>query len=117
MSTTINQNISYLFNILGFKRSDFAYHIGVSNRTLNSWIEGNTIPSTESLYEICSNYGVSADFLFGFESYPFRPNTNEDFYVAPTLISISDLTSEQKDAILMTLRAFRTANEAVAKEA
>ena len=111
----IYTRIADLFNLLGFSRSDVAYHIDVSKNTLNSWIELNTDPSLAHFLEICRYCDVSADFLLGFSDSPFLPDSDAFHYKMPDLISISDLTDDQREAICMTLKAFREANAASKK--
>lgn len=120
MYSGINLNISWLIETMDCSRASFAKRIGSSLSAVNSWLDGNTTPSVSSIWAICMNYGVSADFIFGFSSDPKRSNYREDdpYFCdhVPSIISIEDLTPDQRNAVHMVISAFRNANE-LAQEA
>lgn len=46
-------------------QKELAAHMGLSDRTINSYVQGKSAPSLEGLAEICTYLNVSADFLIG----------------------------------------------------
>lgn len=43
----------------------FAKKLGISQQTVDCYINGKRKPSIEFLYRVCSTYGVSSDWLLG----------------------------------------------------
>lgn len=45
--------------------TDFAKEVGISRQTVSFYLNGDRIPDAETLAQICSSSGVSADWLLG----------------------------------------------------
>ena len=51
----------------GVGKTEAAKMIGVGQRVVRYWENGQRVPNAWSLYQICQAYGVSADWLLGLE--------------------------------------------------
>lgn len=51
--------------LAGGTQAEFADRIGVHLNSLSSWVRGERYPSFEAVHRICTEYCVSADWLFG----------------------------------------------------
>ena len=47
----------------GLSQKEAAERIGVSNKTLGNWENGNTFPPVDKIHVICALYGVAYDNL------------------------------------------------------
>lgn len=47
----------------GLSQKEAAVRLGVSNKTLGSWEQGNTYPSADKITAICNLYGVEYDII------------------------------------------------------
>ena len=51
----------------------FSKRIGISQQTVDCYINGKRKPSLDFIYRVCSTYGVSSDWLLGL---PMSPGVN-----------------------------------------
>lgn len=103
----------------GMQQKNLAAAIHLSPARLSNYVNGHSEPSLDILQLLCSELKVSADYLIGLT----------DVFQQPASIPVSlpstftprdpfdDLTPEQRSAIELSLKAFREANAAKAKEA
>lgn len=54
----------------GLSQKEVAIVLGVSNKTISSWENGDTFPSAEKINALCKLYGMSYDDLI------FLPNVS-----------------------------------------
>lgn len=111
----INYNLRYIVDTLMIPRYKFADIVGVSTSTVDSWLDEDSTPSIFSICSICSEFGISSDFLFGFSEIVFRPNSDPYMCNIPNVITIDDLPTDQRNAVHMMLRSFREANSKLSK--
>ena len=45
----------------GLSQKNVADHLGLSNKTICSWVKGDTFPSADYIDKLCKLYGVSYD--------------------------------------------------------
>ena len=45
----------------GFSQKEVAISLGISNKTLSSWENGDTFPSVEKIERLCELYNLSYD--------------------------------------------------------
>lgn len=55
---------------IGLSKRKFAEKIGVSAMSVSDWTTGKIQPNAESIYNICSKCGLSADYLLGLTDKP-----------------------------------------------
>ena len=66
MQTILNNVIERVkAQINGESIYSFAKKLGISQQTVDCYINGKRKPSLEFIYRVCSTYGVSADYLLG----------------------------------------------------
>lgn len=91
----------------------------VSRTCYSSWELGQSCPPLDDLFSLCIFFDVSADYLIGrsdsAQSHKALPVSIPSSFVARD--PFDDLTPEQRSAIELSLKAFREANAAKAKEA
>jgi transcriptional regulator with XRE-family HTH domain len=49
----------------GLKQTELAAHLNVTANTISNWVNGGSYPSTEMLFEMADDLGVSLDRLVG----------------------------------------------------
>lgn len=54
---------------LGISKRKFAKRVGVSATSVSDWVSGKIQPNAESIYLICKEFNVSADYLLGITPY------------------------------------------------
>ena len=74
-------------------QSEFALKIGVKQTSYSSWERGIKDPAAQTIAQIASTFGVSADWLLGLTDAPPRP-------------SPPDRTAELKRAIESVLKKY-----------
>lgn len=104
----------------GIQQKNLAAAIKLSPARLSNYVNGHSEPSLDILFSLCRELNVSSDYLIGLTD-AFTSAA------APMPVSIvnssvprdpfDDLTPEQRAAIELSLKAFREANAAKAKEA
>lgn len=62
-ATRLNEYIKEL----GISKRKFAERVGVSAMSISDWTNGNIQPNAESIYLICKEFNISADYLLGLE--------------------------------------------------
>lgn len=92
----------------GLSQRDAARQFYVSQATYFNWESHKTEPSFEQLINIADFYDVSIDYLLGREDSvsvtPFNEQLTKD---AQQLLSMfSELSTEQKEAVLNLLKSF-----------
>jgi len=100
-------------------QAEAAELFGVSRTCYSSWELGQSCPPLDDLFTLCTYFDISADFLIG------RTDNQHAHKSIPVSIPntftardpFEDLTPEQNAAIQLSLKAFRDANAAKAKEA
>lgn len=91
----------------------------VSRTCYSSWELGQSCPPLDDLFTLCTFFDVSADFLIG-RSDNLHAHKSIPVSIPNTFTArdpFDDLTPEQRSAIELSLKAFRDANAAKAKEA
>lgn len=51
--------------------------LGVSNKTLNNWETGKSMPKADAINKICEVYGIDYDNLIFLPSGSVKPNRNQ----------------------------------------
>ncbi len=52
---------------LKLSQEKFGKILSVSQDTVSLWENGKSLPSVETVIELCKHYGVSADYVLGLE--------------------------------------------------
>ena len=63
----LNENIRKLRVALGINQVELAKKLGVSKQCVSNWENDNIQPSIEILMKLAEYFGVSTDYLLGFE--------------------------------------------------
>lgn len=94
------QRLHQLLNERGWSEYRLAKNCGLSNSTIANIYHRNTIPSISTLEAICTSFGISlSQFFAEGEMVELTPELKELFD------SWVNLTPQQKDAVLQTMRA------------
>lgn len=64
----IAKKIKTLRSARGWTQADLARQLGMSRNGVNSWEQGVSMPSLESLIELSKVFSVSIDYLLGREA-------------------------------------------------
>lgn len=67
MKNLFASRLSEYIKELGISKSKFAERVGVSAMSVSDWTTGKIQPNAESIFLICSEFNVSADYLLGLE--------------------------------------------------
>ena len=59
------ENLVELIKINKMPQQKIANAIGVSQRTVSKWINGQSEPTATNIFKLALYFGVSADFLLG----------------------------------------------------
>ena len=114
--------LRYAIERSGMQQKELATSIHLSPARLSNYVNGHSEPSFDILCLICRKLSVSADYLVGLTE-SIDPPISIPVSIAPVSIPrpapdpFEDLTPEQRSAIELSLKAFRDANAAKAKEA
>lgn len=114
--------LRYAIERSGMQQKELATSIHLSPARLSNYVNGHSEPSYDILCTLCRKLHVSADYLIGLTDFIEQP-TSVPVTIAPISIPradpdpFEDLTPEQRSAIELSLKAFRDANAAKAKEA
>ena len=103
----------------GKQQKSIATAVQLSPARLSNYVNGHSEPSLDILLLLCRELDVSADYLIGLTD-SAAPPASVPVSVLNTFTArdpFDDLTPEQRSAIELSLRAFREANAAKAKEA
>ena len=103
----------------GMQQKNLASAIKLSPARLSNYVNGHSEPSLDILLLLCRELRVSADYLIGLTDSLQQP-TSVPVTIPNSFTSrnpFDDLTPEQQAAIQLSLKAFREANAAKAKEA
>lgn len=94
------QRLHQLLDERGWSEYRLAKNCGLSNSTIANIYHRNTIPSISTLEAICTSFGISLSQFFA---------EGEMVELTPELKELFDnwvnLTPQQKDAVLQTMRA------------
>lgn len=116
------RRLRYAIDRSGMQQKELATSIHLSPARLSNYVNGHSEPSYDILCLLCRRLNVSADYLIGLTD-NIAPASVVPVNIAPVSIPRSapdpfeDLTPEQRSAIELSLKAFRDANAAKAKEA
>ena len=92
MILTIADRIRELRDLNGMTQTDLANRLGISRSAVNSWEMSLSTPSIPNIIEMTRIFNVSADYIL---------SSSDRF-----LVDITNLTSEQKEAISRVLACF-----------
>ena len=59
------ENLQELIKINKFSQQQVAKEIGVSQRAVSKWLNGQAEPTATNIFKLSLFFGVSADFLLG----------------------------------------------------
>lgn len=102
--------------------SEFTAAFDLNESAAKLFVSGACFPSAKTLKNLCNYLNCSADYLIGLSD-SIDPPASIPVTIAPVSIPrpapdpFEDLTPEQRSAIELSLKAFRDANAAKAKEA
>ena len=88
----------------------------VSNSSISAYETGARLPSIETLVDLANFYGVTPDYLLGFEKTAYFPSTLSEEFVHGTsmfsmLMKLSKLTLEQKIVINLIVKYMEANND------
>lgn len=86
----------------GFTQKEAAEKLGRKQQTLASWETGQSQPDANTLFILCSIYGISVDDAFGF-SKKIVP-TSENKSLSEAIKIVEQLTPELREYALKHLR-------------
>lgn len=88
----LGERLSHHIKSLNISQREAGRRCGLSPKIINEYTSGRRIPSINALYQICTNLGISADYLLGLNS-----DNAESFKQAKLdlLYQIVDIIEEQ----------------------
>ena len=115
ISKRLGKRIETLRSMKGWSQKDLAELIGEKNVTVSSWETGNRFPREEKLEKLVQIFGVSYDYLLGYEPNKEKSPqpTAEDFTAKDFefLRAFKSLPLEEQSAILTLAKARNKKNE------
>lgn len=93
----------------GIQQKELAIRMGLSPARLNAYLRGNVEPPIDILRRLCSEFGVSSDYLIGLTDV-----ASQSVHAARD--PLTDLTPDQRTVVETTLAAFRAQNAAAASK-
>lgn len=102
-------------------QAELAKIFHISSSSISAYELGTRLPNIEVLLEYVKLFDVSADYILGLSPYPNTLSSfHEEFTTGKTISDViyemKDLTSEQKDALLVIIKSMKFYAE-VAKKA
>ena len=87
-------------------QEQLAETLGVSNRSVSRWENGNNMPDLDILIELSKFYGVGVDEILDGK----RKETHMDKQTTETIEKVADYANEEKLKLKKTLRGLLTAS-------
>lgn len=84
----------------GLTQEQLAERLGVSNRSVSRWENGNNLPDLSLLLELAKLYGVGVDEILDGK----RKETHTDEQTAEAIEKVADYANEEKARFKKTLR-------------
>ena len=104
METTIYERIAKIVYDSGKVQQDFARSIGVSSRTLFTYLQKKSKISTEAIEAICRNYDVNANWLLLGEGNIYR---SDEPSPASSVVSDEDYEKNNVAKLLLQIEAMQ----------
>lgn len=70
MRATISKNIRDFRKAAGYLQTDIAKRLDKAVTSVSSWEQGKSLPSADTLYELCSMFGRNINEMYGLEYTP-----------------------------------------------
>lgn len=95
-------------------QSELAKILGLSDGSIGNYEQGSREPRNETLKKMSEFFGVSIDYLLGFDKIKegnHQTDISFDDFTYAMYNEAKDLTEEQKAAILNMAKAFKNSNK------
>lgn len=102
----LSENITALRKAAGETQNDLADTLGISNRTVSKWENGESEPDCRYLMDLARHYHTSVDALLGYEAEPASDGIPTDEQAAHTCFrEIYEATRRLTDAFSANFKA------------
>ena len=62
---TIGDRLKISLKLRGISQAEFAKRLNITQTTMNRYIKGSRQPKADTIVEICTELGISSDWLLG----------------------------------------------------